>query len=46
MNREVLLEDCLRSSHDQTEFLRMIGQSPEDEAKKPGGASGPMAGKR
>ena len=46
MNREVLLEDCLRSSHDQSEFLRMIGQSPEDEAKKPGGASGPMAGKR
>ncbi|MES2177636.1 MAG: type IV pilus twitching motility protein PilT [Gemmatimonadota bacterium] len=37
MNREVALEDCLRSSHDQTEFLRMIGQSPEDEAKKPGG---------
>ncbi len=46
MNREVLLEDCLRSSHDQGEFLRMIGQSPEDEAKKPGGAGGPMAGKR
>ena len=46
MNREVLLEDCLRSSHDPTEFLRMIGQSPEDEAKKPGSASGPMAGKR
>lgn len=46
MNREVLLEDCLRSSHDPTEFLRMIGQSPEDEAKKPGAASGPMAGKR
>ena len=46
MNRDVLLEDCLRSSHDPTEFLRMIGQSPEDEAKKPGSASSPMAGKR
>ena len=46
MNREVLLEDCLRSSHDPTEFLRMIGQSPEDEAKKPGSSSGSMAGKR
>jgi twitching motility protein PilT len=46
MNREVLLEDCLRSSHDPTEFLRMIGQSPEDEAKKPGSAGGPIAGKR
>ena len=45
MNREVALDDCLRSSHDPTEFLRMIGQSPEDEAKKPG-ASGMMAGKR
>ena len=44
MNREVALDDCLRASHDPTEFLRMIGQSPEDEAaKKPGGA---MAGKR
>jgi twitching motility protein PilT len=43
VNREVLLEDCLRSSHDQNEFLRMIGQSPEDEAKKPALAA---AGKR
>ena len=46
MNREVALDDCLRSSHDPTEFLRMIGQSPEDEAKKPGASGGTMAGKR
>ncbi len=46
MNRDVALDDCLRSSHDPTEFLRMIGQSPEDEAKKPGAPGGTMAGKR
>ena len=46
MNREVALDDCLRSSHDPTEFLRMIGQSPEDEPKKPGAPGGMMAGKR
>src|SRR6476659_2528851 len=37
MSREVALDDCLRASHDPNEFLRMIGQSPEDE-KKPAGA--------
>src|SRR5450830_497635 len=46
MNREVALDDCLRATHDSTEFLRMIGQSPEDEAKKPGASGGAMAGKR
>ena len=46
MNREVALDDCLRATHDATEFLRMIGQSPEDEAKKPGAPGGAMAGKR
>jgi len=46
MNREVALDDCLHASHDPTEFLRMIGQSPEDEAKKPGAPGGAMAGKR
>jgi twitching motility protein PilT len=46
MNREVALDDCLRSSHDPTEFLRMIGQTPEDDAKKPGAPGGMMAGKR
>ena len=46
VNREVALEDCLRASHDQNEFLRMIGQSPEDEAKKPGSAGMATAGKR
>ncbi|MEO7457567.1 MAG: type IV pili twitching motility protein PilT, partial [Gemmatimonadaceae bacterium] len=47
MNREVALDDCLRASHDQNEFLRMIGQTPEDDgAKKPGAPVGAMAGKR
>ena len=46
MNREVALDDCLRSSHDPTEFLRMIGQSPDDEPKKPGAPGGAMAGRR
>jgi twitching motility protein PilT len=43
MNRDVALDDCLRASHDPNEFLRMIGQSPEDEAKKPGAAGGATA---
>jgi twitching motility protein PilT len=30
MNRDVALEECLRASHDPNEFLRMIGQTPED----------------
>jgi twitching motility protein PilT len=46
INREVALEECLRSSHDPNEFLRMIGQSPEDEAGKKPGSGAPMAGKR
>src|SRR6186713_2809474 len=38
MSRDVALDDCLRASHDPNEFLRMIGQTPEDDgAKKPGG---------
>ncbi len=45
INREVALEECLRASHDPNEFLRMIGQNPEDEPKKPA-ANGAMAGKR
>ena len=45
INREVTQEECLRCSHDPNEFLRMIGQSPEDDGKKPG-AQAPMAGKR
>jgi len=37
MSREVALEECLRASHDPNEFLRMIGQTPEDDgSKKPG----------
>jgi twitching motility protein PilT len=48
MSREVALDDCLRASHDQNEFLRMIGQTPEDDKSgKPAGmAQQPMAGKR
>lgn len=46
MNREVALDDCLRSSHDPTEFLRMIGQAPEEDGRKPGAPTGAMAGKR
>src|SRR6186713_148461 len=38
MSREVTDEECLRVSGDPNEFLRMIGQTPEDDgAKKPGG---------
>src|SRR5258708_6967540 len=45
MSREVKLDECLRSSHDPNEFLRMIGQNPEDEGKpKPAGTGGAMAG--
>jgi twitching motility protein PilT len=47
MNREVALDDCLRCSHDPNEFLRMIGQSPEDDAaKKPGGMAGSATARR
>src|SRR5690242_11110264 len=47
MSREVAEEECLRSSHDPNEFLRMIGKTPDDD-RKPGTASGngAMAGKR
>src|SRR6476469_2322464 len=31
MSREVVLDECLRVSGDQNEFLRMIGESPLDE---------------
>jgi twitching motility protein PilT len=47
MNREVALDDCLRASHDPNEFLRMIGQSPEDDgAKKPAGVQGSATARR
>jgi twitching motility protein PilT len=47
MNRDVALDDCLRASHDPNEFLRMIGQSPEDDgAKKPGGTAGSATARR
>jgi twitching motility protein PilT len=43
MSREVSLDYCLRASHDQNEFLRMIGQSPEEDGKKPGTAGSATA---
>jgi twitching motility protein PilT len=47
MNREVALDDCLRASHDANEFLRMIGQSPEDDGtKKPAGMAGSATARR
>jgi twitching motility protein PilT len=50
MGREVPLEECLRVSTDQNEFLRMIGQAVPDEdgGAKPSGPPGqkPLAAKR
>ena len=47
MSRDVALDDCLRASHDPNEFLRMIGQSPEDDGvKKPGGMAGSATARR
>ncbi len=45
MEREVLLEECLRVVPDQNEFLRMVGeQNPGDKVAAPKGKS--MAGRR
>jgi twitching motility protein PilT len=50
MSREVSLEECLRVSSDQNEFLRMVGQQipDEDGPPKPGapGQKPPLAAKR
>jgi len=47
MSRDVALDDCLRASHDPNEFLRMIGQTPEDDGtKKPGGMQGSATARR
>ena len=43
MSRDVSLDDCLRASHDQNEFLRMIGQTPEEDGKKAGTAGSATA---
>jgi twitching motility protein PilT len=43
MSREVALEECLRCSSDQNEFLRMIGQPPLEEG---GGRAQGRAGRR
>jgi twitching motility protein PilT len=37
VGREVSLEECLRVSADQNEFLRMIGEPVPDDEGKPGG---------
>ena len=45
MSRDVTEDECLRVSHDQNEFLRMIGKSSENDGKpQSGGAQ--VAGKR
>jgi twitching motility protein PilT len=51
MSREVTLDECLRVTGDQNEFLRMIGQQPVDDMTNNTGANGgkpgaAMAGKR
>src|SRR5829696_2306844 len=47
LSKTVALDDCLRASHDPNEFLRMIGQSPEDDgAKKPNGTAGSATARR
>ena len=38
MNREVVLEDCLRSTPEPNDFLRMIGEPVPGEEDKPGTA--------
>jgi len=41
IGREVSLEECLRVSSDQNEFLRMIGQPVPDDDKAAGAAQQP-----
>jgi twitching motility protein PilT len=36
MQREVVLDECLRVSGDQNEFLRMIGEAPMPDENPPG----------
>jgi len=45
MSRDVTEEECLRVSHDQNEFLRMIGKANEADGK-PQAPNGQAAGKR
>jgi twitching motility protein PilT len=44
MNREVSIDECLRVSSDQNEFLRMIGQPVDGDDGKPTGP--PQAGQK
>ena len=34
MSKTVALEEVLRASHDQAEFMRMIGITPEDDTRQ------------
>jgi twitching motility protein PilT len=36
MSKAVALDDCLRASHDQSELMRMIGITPEEQKGAPG----------
>jgi twitching motility protein PilT len=40
MSKTVVLEEVLRASHDQSELMRMIGISPEDQKTPAGGVTG------
>ena len=44
MAREVALEECLRSTSDPNEFLRMVGEPVPGEEEKPSPASRPLTG--
>jgi twitching motility protein PilT len=44
MAREVVLEECLRSTSDPNEFLRMVGEPVPGEEEKPSPASRPLTG--
>jgi len=44
MAREVALEECLRSTSEPNEFLRMVGEPVPGEEEKPSPASRPLTG--
>jgi twitching motility protein PilT len=46
MGREVAEEECLRVSHDPTEFLRMIGHMPSEDGVESRGGQRSAAGRR
>ena len=46
MNREVALEDCLRSTPEPNDFLRMVGEPLPGRRREAGGAEGPAPHRR